>query len=161
MDVKLIVVHGKHAGQQIPIPTPKFFIGRAEDCNLRAHSDQVSRHHCVIVVEEGYVAVRDFQSKNGTFVNGQRIAGETELKLGDRLKVGQIELDVHIGTAVAGKKAAGIQPVEKGLDLGDRSAVADDSDTVTMLPTDLARLSDGAGKQAAPTAEPKEKKPEH
>jgi pSer/pThr/pTyr-binding forkhead associated (FHA) protein len=161
MDVKLTVVLGKHAGQQIPIPTPKFFIGRAEDCNLRAHSDQVSRHHCVIVVEEGYVAVRDFQSKNGTFVNGQRIAGESELKHGDRLKVGQIELDVHIGAAVAGKKAAGVQPGEKGLDLGDRSAVADDSDTVTILPTDLARLSEAAGKQAGPAAEPKKKKLEH
>lgn len=153
MDVKLIVVHGKHAGQQIPIPTPKFFIGRAEDCGLRAHSDQVSRHHCVIVVEEGYVAVRDFQSKNGTFVNGQRIAEETALKSGDRLKVGQIELDVHIGAAIAEKKAAGARPPEKGLDLGERLAAADDSDTVTILPTDLASLSGGPGKQDAPPAE--------
>jgi pSer/pThr/pTyr-binding forkhead associated (FHA) protein len=151
MDVKLIVIHGKHAGQEIPIPIPKFFIGRAEDCNLRAHSDQVSRHHCVIIVEEGYVAIRDFQSKNGTFVNGQRIADETALKSGDRLKVGQIELEVRIVAAVAEKEAAA-QPPDKGLELGDRLAVADDSDTVTMLPTDLAKLSAAAGKHEPPPA---------
>jgi pSer/pThr/pTyr-binding forkhead associated (FHA) protein len=160
MDVKLIVVLGKHAGQEIPVTTPKFFIGRAEDCNLRAHSEQVSRHHCVIVIEEGYVAVRDFQSKNGTFVNGRRITGETELKSGDRLKVGQIELDVHIAATVRGKKAAGPQPAAKGLDLGDRLAVADDSDTVTLFPADLAELSGGAGKQPPPAAEAEKKKPQ-
>jgi len=159
MDVRLIVVHGKHAGQEIPVATPKFFIGRAEDCNLRAHSDQVSRHHCVILVEEGYASVRDFQSKNGTFVNGQRITDETPLKSGDRLKVGQIELDVRIRVAVTEKTAVEPQPAERGLDLGERLAVADDSDTVTILPTDLAGLSGGAGKPAAPAAEAEEKKP--
>ena len=151
MEVKLIVVHGKHAGQEIAIPIRKFFIGRAEDCNLRAHSDLVSRHHCVIVIEEGYVAVRDFQSKNGTFVNGQRITDETALKSGDRLKVGQIELEIQIAAAAAVKKAAA-EPAEKGLELGDRLAVADDSDTVTMLPTDLAKLSAAVGKQEPPPA---------
>lgn len=176
MEVKLIVVHGKHAGQEIPIPGPKFFIGRAEDCNLRPHSDLVSRHHCAIVVEEGFVAVRDFNSKNGTFVNGQRITGETELKSGDHLKVGQIEFEVQISPTLAGKKAPKVHSVQeaaartaessraqtgaKDIDLGDwfdESGVgtaADSATTTTMLPTDLAKLSEGAGKQTDSPAEP-------
>jgi len=178
MEVKLIVVHGKHAGQEIPIPGLKFFIGRAEDCNLRPHSDLVSRHHCVVMVEEGFVAVRDFNSKNGTFVNNERISGETELKSGDHLKVGQIEFEVHIGATVVGKKAPKVrsiqeaaartvqsarpQPGGKELDVGDwfeDTGSGSLSDTTTMLPTNLGGLAAEAEKQAAAPAEPSGEKP--
>ncbi len=176
MDVKLVVVHGKHAGQEIPIPGPKFFIGRAEDCNLRPHSDLVSRHHCVIMVEEGFVAVRDFNSKNGTFVNGEKIVGETELKSGDHLKVGQIEFEVQIAASVVGKKAPKVRSVqeaaartvqaarpqgtEKDLDLGDwfdESTGGSLSDTTTMLPKNLQEISQGETKAASPA--PAEEQP--
>jgi pSer/pThr/pTyr-binding forkhead associated (FHA) protein len=177
MEVKLVVVHGKHAGQEIPIPGQKFFIGRAEDCNLRPHSDLVSRHHCVVMVEEGFVAVRDFNSKNGTSVNGERIGGETELKSGDHLKVGQIEFEIQIMATIAGKKAPKVRSVQeaaartvqsarpqagsKDLDLGDwfeDTGAGTMSDTTTMLPTNLTELSGGAaGEKAAPAASAEEK----
>jgi pSer/pThr/pTyr-binding forkhead associated (FHA) protein len=178
MEVKLVVVHGKHAGQEIPIPGPKFFIGRAEDCNLRPHSDLVSRHHCVIMVEDGFVAARDFNSKNGTFVNGQKVAGETELKSGDHLKVGQIEFEVQIAATLAGKKAPKVRSVqeaaartvqsarpqsgEKDLDLGDwfdESTGGALNDTTTILPKSLKELSAGEQKQAAPPPGTAEDKP--
>jgi pSer/pThr/pTyr-binding forkhead associated (FHA) protein len=75
MEVRLKVVGGKNAGHELILAGPKFFIGRAEDCQLRPKSDLVSRHHCVILVEEGFVAIRDFGSKNGTLINGQAVAG--------------------------------------------------------------------------------------
>jgi len=172
MEVKLVVVHGKHAGQEIPIPGPKFFIGRAEDCNLRPHSDLVSRHHCVVMVEEGFVAVRDFNSKNGTFVNGEKISGETEIKSGDHLKVGQIEFEVQIAPTLAGKKAPKVKTVQEAaartvqsarpqkgegeLDLGewfDDSTGSTLSDTTTMLPKNLGELS-GSGAQPAQASSP-------
>lgn len=96
MEVKLVVTNGRHAGREIPIKGPKFFIGRAEDCHLRPGSDLVSRHHCVILISENGVKVRDFGSKNGTFVNGERVSPETNLKPGDRLVVGQLDFDVRI-----------------------------------------------------------------
>jgi len=104
MDLKLRVVEGKNAGQDIPVPGKKFFIGRAEDCHLRPGSDMVSRHHCVLMVEESYVALRDFGSKNGTYVNGERVSGEIELKAGDRLKVGPLEFELQVAHGIKGKK---------------------------------------------------------
>lgn len=50
MEAILIVASGKNAGRKIAVRGPKFFIGRAEDCQLRPTSDLVSRHHCVIMV---------------------------------------------------------------------------------------------------------------
>ena len=120
MEVKLVVTNGRHAGREIPIKGPKFFIGRAEDCHLRPGSDLVSRHHCVILVGEDNVKVRDFGSKNGTFVNGEQVSPECELMPGDRLVVGQLDFDVRIvgmperpkpATAVAaGSDTAMVEP---------------------------------------------------
>jgi pSer/pThr/pTyr-binding forkhead associated (FHA) protein len=107
MEVKLVVTNGRHSGREIPIRVPKFFIGRAEDCHLRPGSDLVSRHHCVILVEGSAVAVRDFGSKNGTFVNGEQVMPERELKNGDRLVVGQLDFDVQISGAPAVQAPAG------------------------------------------------------
>jgi len=113
MELKLIVCGGKNAGQAIPVSGRKFFIGRAEDCNLRPHSDLVSRHHCVILLEEGFVAVRDFGSKNGTYLNGERIRAEQELKKGDHLKVGDLEFEVELSVEVGGKKKPKVHSVQE------------------------------------------------
>jgi pSer/pThr/pTyr-binding forkhead associated (FHA) protein len=104
MEIKLEVLAGKNVGQAIPITGKKFFIGRAEDCHLRPASEMISRHHCAIIVEESYVGVRDFGSRNGTFINGDQVFGERELKPGDRLKVGPLEFTVHIVHGLGAKK---------------------------------------------------------
>ena len=104
MEVTLICVGGKHAGQQVPVPGPEFFIGRAEDCHLRPGSALVSLHHAVILVEEGSVAIRDFASKNGTYVNGERIKAERRLKTGEHLNIGPLEFEVHLSAQWAGRR---------------------------------------------------------
>lgn len=96
MEVQLKVMAGSSAGQLIKIAGPKFFIGRSDDCHLRPRSDLISRHHCVILIEGDYLGVRDFGSKNGTQVNGQRVAGEVPLNASDRLTVGPLEFEVVV-----------------------------------------------------------------
>lgn len=96
MEVKLVMTGGKGAAQEVVVTGPRFFIGRAEDCQLRPRSDLISRHHCVILQEEGLLLVRDLGSKNGTFVNGQRVVTEAELHSGDRLKVGPLEFELRV-----------------------------------------------------------------
>lgn len=113
MDVKLLVANGKKAGQVVPVTGPKFFIGRAEDCHLRPRSDTVSRHHCALLLESGLVLVRDLGSKNGTFVNDQRVRPEAEVRNGDRLRVGQLEFEVQMVTAIGGKKKPAVQSVQE------------------------------------------------
>ncbi|HWB10484.1 MAG TPA: FHA domain-containing protein [Pirellulales bacterium] len=115
MEVRLKVLVGKNSGQELSIPGPRFFIGRAEDCQLRPRSDLISRHHCVLLIEDGFVAVRDFGSKNGTILNGQRIVGERELKAGDRLVVGPLEFEVVLPTPApaASKKRPKVESVKE------------------------------------------------
>lgn len=104
MDASFKVLTGPRAGQELPLKGPKFLIGRAEDCHVRPRSDSVSRHHCVILIEAGLVTVRDFGSKNGTLVNGQRVKGECPLKNGDNLTVGPLQFELVLRVAMASKK---------------------------------------------------------
>ena len=85
MRVALRVSAGRNAGKEISINDRRFLIGRADDCQLRANSSQVSRYHCALLVEDDGVWVRDYGSRNGTFVGGVRIPERRRLSNGDQL----------------------------------------------------------------------------
>ena len=112
MRLKLVVIGGSHSGKEIQVSGPKFFIGRDRDCQLRPNSDVVSRHHCALIVEDGYVAVRDFNSKNGTLVDGVRVIGEQELHSGSELAIGPLRFLVQLDVAIGGQKRPPIESVE-------------------------------------------------
>ena len=73
MHVKLKVLRGASAGREVGIRGAKFFIGRSEECQLRANSDAISRRHCAITISDTEIAIQDLGSRNGTYVNGERI----------------------------------------------------------------------------------------
>ncbi|MFH1264508.1 MAG: FHA domain-containing protein [Planctomycetota bacterium] len=158
MELKLVVATGARAGEEVSVAGPKFFIGRAEDCQLRPRSDLVSRHHCAITVEEGFVGVREFGSKNGTFVNGEQVRGERELKNGDRLKVGDLEFEVQLNVAIGGTKKPKVQSVQEAAARTIESTVDDmdldswlgDTDTKTLE----TKHSENAGTETVTSATP-------
>ena len=113
MDVKLVVLGGKHPGQEIAVQGPEFLVGRAPECKLRPNSDMVSRRHCMISIAEGRATIRDLGSRNGTIVNDQKIAGEHELRTGDKIKVGPLEFEVHLSTSISGKKKPKVHNVQE------------------------------------------------
>lgn len=83
---------GKHKGRKIKLTDQETIIGRAEDAKIRISSDDVSRHHCLLIARPDDVLVRDLQSRNGTFVNGRPIEGDVVLKPGGTLAVGPMVL---------------------------------------------------------------------
>ncbi len=113
MDVKLVVLGGKHPGQEIAVQGPEFLVGRAPECKLRPNSDMVSRRHCMISIADGRVTIRDLGSRNGTLVNGEKIAGEHELRTGEKIKIGPLEFEVHLSTSIGGKKKPKVHNVQE------------------------------------------------
>ncbi len=69
----------------------KLTIGRARQNELVLKDDRVSGKHAVILWEETCWRVRDLGSSNGTLVNGMSVQ-ESELRDGDRLKVGNTDI---------------------------------------------------------------------
>ena len=67
-------------------------IGRASGADFIVDAALVSRVHCrVTALPDGGLEVRDLDSTNGTFVNGQRIE-TARLATGDRIQLGRVEL---------------------------------------------------------------------
>jgi predicted component of type VI protein secretion system len=149
MEIQLKVLVGSSAGQTLKVPGPKFYIGRSEDCQLRPRSDLISRHHCAIIVEGDYVAVRDFGSKNGTYVNGERVSSERELKPGDKVKVGPLEFEVLFDlAALGGPKRPAVGSIKEAAARAADSGVVkkpgkdDDLDLSEWLGQDLVAEAD-------------------
>ncbi|REK08203.1 MAG: EAL domain-containing protein [Planctomycetota bacterium] len=67
-----------------------FTIGRNDSSDLQIDSTQVSREHAVISRHGRKYRVRDLESTNGTFLNGQRIE-EATLADGDLLAIADVE----------------------------------------------------------------------
>ena len=67
-------------------------IGRAVGADFIVDAPLVSRVHCrVTALPSGELEVRDLDSTNGTFVNGERVDA-ARVSSGDRIQVGRVEL---------------------------------------------------------------------
>jgi hypothetical protein len=93
-------------------------IGRRHSADLVFDWDvQVSRLHARLErVEEDWTVVDDGLSRNGTFVNGERIHGRRRLSDGDTLRFGSTtvtfrtpQAEVVAGTAIAGEGPAAVE----------------------------------------------------
>jgi pSer/pThr/pTyr-binding forkhead associated (FHA) protein len=123
----VIIPHGNLQGKEYVFEAPtRCIIGRADDCDIRLpgdywHSD-ISRHHCVLEIDPPAIRVRDLGSRNGTYVNGQKIGqrppqqtaeaadsrmfADRELKEGDEVQVGREVFRIGIAAC-----SEGLQPV--------------------------------------------------
>jgi pSer/pThr/pTyr-binding forkhead associated (FHA) protein len=66
----------------------RYVAGRAETCDLRLASEEISREHLEIVRRWDGVVVKDLGSKNGVLVNDLLITGPRRLRDGDTVQVG-------------------------------------------------------------------------
>ena len=111
MQVLLKIIGGKHEGREIKISVPKFIIGRGDGAHLRPGSDMVSRKHCAIKVADGKVTIDDLGSRNGSFVNGQRITESYTAQSGDKIKIGRLQFELLIDPVKPGAKKPKVKNV--------------------------------------------------
>jgi pSer/pThr/pTyr-binding forkhead associated (FHA) protein len=83
----LVVTEGPLAGRRIDLDG-ELVIGR-EDAGLTIEDEELSRRHAILRTLAEGVEIEDLGSRNGTFVNGQRIQGPTRLAGSDSLKLGR------------------------------------------------------------------------
>jgi pSer/pThr/pTyr-binding forkhead associated (FHA) protein len=115
MDVILKVLEGAKSGAKIAVKKTEFIIGRSQGCHLCAGSSAVSRQHCAILRQDNRVSIKDLGSRNGTVVNGIKIAEETELASGDEVTVGPLKFLVTISTGISNAKKPGVKSVAEAV----------------------------------------------
>jgi pSer/pThr/pTyr-binding forkhead associated (FHA) protein len=137
MHVRLKVTQGSNAGRELKIPTPQCVIGREgrdKGVDLQINNDAISRKHCVIATSQNEVVVRDLNSRNGTFVNEERVSGEAVLLNGDILRVGTKQFELVIEQSVSKPKLSKVadikEAVARAAEVGGGSSSTADLDDV-------------------------------
>jgi pSer/pThr/pTyr-binding forkhead associated (FHA) protein len=88
----LLVKNGALKNQRFPVRTPVFNIGRADYNDIVLPDPSVSTAHAKLQRREGVWVVVDLDSTNGTFVDGERVKGESPLAPGALLRFGDMQL---------------------------------------------------------------------
>jgi len=70
-------------------------IGRHPDCDIVVEVGAVSRFHAKVIRRGAEYVLEDQGSRNGTFLNGQLINGDQNLREGDRVRICEVELIFH------------------------------------------------------------------
>lgn len=99
---KLVVLAESLKGLSHELKVERTTVGRVEDNTFPITEPSVSSHHCEILLKGSDVVVKDLNSTNGTFINGERIT-EAVLKPGQTLRLGNVDLKLD-GPASASKK---------------------------------------------------------
>ncbi len=89
----VVVTDGPLAGRRFEVDT-SLLVGRV-DADLTIDDELVSRRHAEIRAVAGALEIEDRGSLNGTWVNGERIAGPRPLAPGDVIKLGKTSLAVE------------------------------------------------------------------
>jgi Inner membrane component of T3SS, cytoplasmic domain len=129
----LIVLTGKYKGKRVKLTDAETVIGRDESAKIRIATQDLSRQHCLLIVSDKGVLVRDLGSRNGTFINGMPIAEETLLKPGDTLTTGPLTFELEGGDS-SSKKSAAQDAAKKGR----RDPKTTDDDIASWLTDDTS-----------------------
>jgi adenylate cyclase len=87
---KLLIVTAE--GQQERELLSHNSVGRHPNNTVQLLDRIVSKEHCVIELRAGRYILRDHGSLNGTYINGQRVAGEQWINDGDEISLGNTRM---------------------------------------------------------------------
>lgn len=96
LPLRFTAVAGKEAGREYRLNLlGRLVVGRDQGCDLPLPEDtEVSGQHCELTLAGPAVELADLKSRNGTLLNGARVAARRRLESGDLIRVGRTELRV-------------------------------------------------------------------
>jgi pSer/pThr/pTyr-binding forkhead associated (FHA) protein len=128
---KIRIANGPYRGREKTLAEKALTIGRDAEAGIQILDRSASRFHAEIFPVGGMYFVRDLDSKNGTYVNDEKIGDEELLRVGDVIKIGSTELVFEIGNSLSDD------------DSSDRISYRDDPDLLSnTLEFRLDELSD-------------------
>lgn len=122
---KLVLLSAGMTGRTHELKADKTTIGRVEDNTFQIAEPSVSSHHCEVLLRGDEVTVKDLNSTNGTFINGEKVS-ESPLKPGQILRLGQIEMRLETDAQAPGspKKLDQTMVMQRGVSLTELEQTA-------------------------------------
>jgi hypothetical protein len=105
----IVELQGPHETEQVRLEGDRLSVGQSSQNDIVIRNDPaVSRVHLLLEVVGPAWTVQDLGSRNGTFLNGERLLGTRVLRASDNLRLGSTRLQLTpIGVAGA---AGGTEP---------------------------------------------------
>jgi predicted component of type VI protein secretion system len=116
---QLIMRSGPTPGAAFTLEGDQITIGRDSVNEIVINDAEISRRHARLTFQGGKYVLEDLGSTNGTFVNGQRLAGPRVLKAGEVVSFGEQIVMVFeatnfdAGATVVSPRAAAVPPVAR------------------------------------------------
>jgi hypothetical protein len=82
--------------REVALSEGENILGRGTDSLVWIDAQSVSRRHARVMVASGLATLEDLGSKNGTFVNGVRLASAVALRDGDELRIGNVPMTLKV-----------------------------------------------------------------
>ena len=97
-----LVVHDGEASRLVDlVDGAEITFGRSRGAVVHVKHDNVSRLHTRVTRRADIIEVEDLGSRNGTFVNGEKIAARRRVVPGDEIVIGSIHVVVGASTGLA------------------------------------------------------------
>ncbi len=90
-NVYIKVISGSIYPKLIKIDKNILSLGRGKSSDIVIDDKKASRNHAKIISGGGIYKIEDLNSRNGTYVNGLKIAGSKVINFGDSIKIGDNE----------------------------------------------------------------------
>lgn len=90
---KLVILNQGMTGRTFDLSVERTTVGRVEDNTFQIADASVSSHHAEVILQGPEILIKDLNSTNGSFINGEKIT-EAILKPGQTLRFGQVELKI-------------------------------------------------------------------
>jgi DNA-binding winged helix-turn-helix (wHTH) protein len=84
---------------EIVLPTGETIIGRLPSAGVYIDHPSVSRRHAAISIDANRAVLRDLKSRNGTFIDGQRVTTPTAVRSGSVIGLGPVTLRFVVRSA--------------------------------------------------------------
>ena len=90
MSQQMTIVDGPMTGSRMDLgDLTEITIGRAPDCDFLVSDDFASGRHARLIKRDSVWFVEDLDSRNGTFVHGEKIEGPVRVTSGSDIKIGR------------------------------------------------------------------------
>lgn len=108
----IVVLDGEMATHNWILDQEKMILGRDDTCDLVMPMRQISRQHVVFRrVDDGKYVIEDLESRNGTWLNGNRVEGTFQISDGDEINLAMKYRLRFVGSGVTAPVTEGLPDV--------------------------------------------------
>ncbi len=130
----LTVVQGGEVGRKYDLEGERWVLGRSPECDVVLDVAAISRRHVILTEENSGFFVQDLGSRNGTYINSQRVVDRAPIRHGDKMLICDLLFEFinpPSGEQLSGDLPAGSSLLASLVGGGE----SDDEDTSTIMAT--------------------------